>query len=129
MTVPNLDYVWEQIRNNGNYSFKINKKHTILNSIRKQLDDEGRNLLRAYLSLVENFAPFMRNCVIDTINTGEAKQNDLQKQKDIADIKKFALAFKGQGFDKREIMETLLSMSIYSYLQENIIEIVEALDD
>ena len=90
MTVPNLDYVWEQIRNNGNYSFKINKKHTILNSIRKQLDDEGRNLLRAYLSLVENFAPFMRNCVIDTINTGEAKQNDLQKQKDIADIKKFA---------------------------------------
>lgn len=129
LTVPNLDYVWEQIRNNGNYSFKINKKHTILNSIRKQLDDEGRNLLRAYLSLVENFAPFMRNCVIDTINTGEAKQNDLQKQKDIADIKKFALAFKGQGFDKREIMETLLSMSIYSYLQENIIEIVEALDD
>ena len=93
------------------------------------MDDEGRNLLRAYLSLVENFAPFMRNCVIDTINTGEAKQNDLQKQKDIADIKKFALAFKGQGFDKREIMETLLSMSIYSYLQENIIEIVEALDD
>lgn len=129
LATPNLDYVWEQTRNNGNYSFKINKKHTILNSIRKQLNDEGKRQLRAYLALVENFAPFMRNGVVDTINTGDAKQNDVQKQKDIADITNFASVFKTQGFSKQEIMETLLAMSIYSYLREDIIKIVEALDD
>lgn len=128
-TTPNLDYVWEQIRNNGNYSFKINKKHTLLNSLRKQLDDEGKSQLRAYLSLIENFAPFMRNGIVDTINTGDAKQNDLQKQKDIADITNFVSVFKKQGFSEQEIMETLLAMSIYSYLQEEIIGIVEALND
>lgn len=124
-----MGYVWEQIRNNGNYSFKINKKHTILNSIRKQLNDDGKSQLRAYLSLVENFAPFMRNCIVDTINTGDAKQNEQQKRKDLADISNFASVFKGQGFSKQEIMDTLLTMSIYSYLREDIIGIVEALDD
>lgn len=126
---PNLDYVWEQTRNNGNYSFKINKKHILLNSIRKQLDNEGKSQLKAYLSLIENFAPFMHNGVVDTINTGTAKQNDLQKQKDIADIINFTSVFKGQGFSKQEILDTLLSMSIYSYLREEIIGIVEDLND
>lgn len=129
VSAPNLGYVWEQIRNNGNYSFKINKKHTILNSIRKQLNDDGKSQLRAYLSLVENFAPFMRNCIVDTINTGDAKQNEQQKRKDLADISNFASVFKGQGFSKQEIMDTLLTMSIYSYLREDIIGIVDALDD
>ena len=93
------------------------------------MNDEGKRQLRAYLALVENFAPFMRNGVVDTINTGDAKQNDAQKQKDIADITNFASVFKTQGFSKQEIMETLLAMSIYSYLREDIIKIVEALDD
>lgn len=129
IAAPNLDYVWEQIRNNGNYSFKINKKHTILNSIRKQLDDDGKNQLRAYLSLVENFAPFMRNSIVDSINTGDAKHDDLQKQKDLADITNFAKVFKSQGFSEKEILDTLLSMSIYSYLKEEIIKIVGGSDD
>lgn len=128
-SVPNLDYVWEQTRNNGNYSFKINKKHALLYSIKKQLNDDGKKQLKAYLSLVENFAPFMRNGVIDTINTGDAKQDNNQKQKDIADITNFASVFKNQGFSKQEIKDTLLEMAIYSYLHEDIIKIVEALDD
>lgn len=128
-SAPNLDYVWEQRRNNGNYNFKINKKHTLLNSIRKQLNDEGKNQLRAYLSLVENFAPFMRSGVVDTINTGDPKQDELQKQKDLADIKNYAEVFKEQGFSKNEVMETLVNMPMYSYLREEIINIVEGFND
>lgn len=126
---PNLDFVWEQTRNNGNYSFKINKKHPLLNAIRTELDDEGRNRLRAYVSLIENFAPFMRNGVVDTINTGEAKQDSLQKQRDLADIKNYATVFKLQGFSNEEIIETLQEMASYYYLRDEIETIVEELND
>ena len=117
---PNLDFVWEQTRNNGNYAFKINKKHPLLNSIRKELDDEGKNRLKAYVSLIENFAPFMRNGVVDTINTGEAKQDSLQKQKDLADIKNYISVFRLQGFSDEEIIETLQGMTCYYYLRDKI---------
>lgn len=126
---PNLDYVWEQTRNNGFYSFKINKNHILLNEIRKQLDDEGKEQLRAYLSLVENFAPFMHSGVLDTVNTGVDVHNEVQKQKDLADIEKYARVFKKQGFSKAEILETILNMSIYSYLENDIKKLVEALND
>ena len=126
---PNLDYVWEQTRINGNYSFKINKKHILLNSIRKQLNENGREELKTYLALIENFAPFMRNDVVDTINTGGTKENNVQRQKDIADISNFVNVFKSQGFSKKEIKETLLGMSIYSYIRDEIIKILEDLDD
>lgn len=126
---PNLDYVWEQTRINGNYSFKINKKHILLNSIRKQLDENGREELKTYLALVENFAPFMRNGLVDTITTRDAKENDVQRQKDIADVLNFVNVFNSQGFSKKEIKETLLGMSMYSYIRDEIIKIVEDLDD
>lgn len=93
------------------------------------MNDEGKNELRAYLSLVENFAPFMRSGVVDTINTGDPKQDDLQKQKDLSDIKNYAAVFKEQGFSKNEVMETLLNMPMYSYLRDEIITIVEELND
>lgn len=126
---PNLDFVWEQTRNNGNYSFKINKKHPLLHSIQMQLDDDGKNQLKAYISLIENFAPFMRNGVVNTINTGEPKQNDLQKRRDLVDIKNYAKVFKTQGFSKDEIIETLQGMATYFYLKVEIVSIVEGLDD
>lgn len=126
---PNLDFVWEQTRNNGNYSFKINKKHPLLNSIRMELQEDGCNRLKAYLSLIENFAPFMRNGVVDTINTGEAQQDNLQRQKDLADLTNYALVFKKQGFSDEEIIETLQGMAIYYYLKDEIESIVEGLDD
>ena len=125
---PNLDYVWEQTRVNGSYAFKINKKHILLNAIRKQLNENGREELKTYLALIENFAPFMKNGVVDTINTGDAKENAVQRQKDIADISNFVNVFKGQGFSKKEIKDTLLGMSIYSYIRDEIIKIVEDLD-
>lgn len=128
-SAPNLDYVWEQTRNNGIYSFKINKKHPLLTEIRKQLDDGGKDCLRTYLALVENFAPFMRNGILNTVNTGLAIHDDSQRQKDLADIKKYISVFNKQGFSKKEIRYTVLNMAAYAYLKEDIINIVEALDD
>ncbi|SHE66778.1 ATP-binding protein [Schwartzia succinivorans] len=126
---PNLDFVWEQTRNNGNYFFRINKKHPLLNSIRAELDDDGRNRLKAYLCLIENFAPFMRNGIVNTLNTGEAKKDDFQRQKDLTDIKSYATVFKRNGFSKEEIIETLEGMASYYYLVDEIEKIVGEIND
>lgn len=42
VSAPNLDYVWEQRKKNGRYSFHINRKHALLNNIKKQLGDRGK---------------------------------------------------------------------------------------
>lgn len=122
---PNLDFVWEQVRNNGNYTFKINKKHTLLNAVRQQLDETGRNQLNTYLALVEDFAPFMHNGIVNTVNTGTAKHDEGQTVKNIADIKKYIDVFINLGFSKKEIQDTLLRMPSYAYLREKIIQLVE----
>ncbi len=124
---PNLDFVWEQTKNNGKYAFKINKKHPLLNTIRTKLDDEGRNCLKAYISLIENFAPFMRNGIVETMHASKVQQDNAQKQKDIADIKNYAVVFKSQGFSNDEILETLHGMTLYYYLKDEIEKIVEGL--
>lgn len=126
---PNLDFVWEQTRNNGKYSFKINKKHPLLISIRTSLDDDGKDRLKAYVSLIENFAPFMRNGVVDTISTGEATQDPIQRQKDLADITNYIRVFKSQGFSKDEVSETLHSMVSYYYLDDDIEVLLEGIYD
>ena len=126
---PNLDFVWEQTRNNGRYSFKINKKHPLLTSIRTDLNDEGKERLKAYVSLIENFAPFMRNGVVDTINTGDGEPDSVQRQKDIADITKYIQVFKSQGFSKSEVSETLHSMATYYYLDKDIEIVLESIYD
>ena len=124
----NLDFVWEQTRSNGIYSFKINKKHPLLLSIYKKLDEDGRNQLKAYLSLIENFAPFMKNGIVETMNSNSFKEDELQKQKDIANIKKYASVFLKNGFSKEEILETLHGMAIYAYLDKEIDDIVEDME-
>ena len=45
---------------------------SLLNNIKKQLDDRGKETLSAYLSLVENFAPFMQSGVADSMQRGKA---------------------------------------------------------
>lgn len=45
VSTPNLDYVWEQRKKDGRYSFYINRKHSLLNTIKKQLDEQGKKTL------------------------------------------------------------------------------------
>lgn len=73
----NLDYVWEQRKKNGRYSFHINRKHSLLSDIKKQLDDQGKSILSAYLTLVENFAPFMQSGVTDSLQNRNRTQNTI----------------------------------------------------
>ena len=128
-SAANLDFVWEQRRTNGIYSFKINKKHPLLAEIRKQLDDGGKNCLRTYLALIENFAPFMRNGILNTVNASEAAHDEEQRKADLTDIKKYISVFYEQGFSKQEILDTILNMKVYAYLKDDVVKLVGEFND
>lgn len=124
-TVPSLSYVWEQRKTNGKYTFHINKKHLLLKSIMGQLDDQGKLSLSGYLSLVENFAPFMISGVIDSMqNQQDETVDNTEKTIELAEIKQYIELFRMNGFTKDEIRFTLLEMSNYKHLKTEILQII-----
>lgn len=124
VTAPNLNYVWEQRKRNGKYSFHINKKHKLLEDIRKQLDEEGKATLGAYLSLIENFAPFMQSGLVDTMQTANSDENSLEEAIELEEVKNYIVLFKKSGFTNNEIKDTLLEMAAYRHLKGKIIEMI-----
>lgn len=129
VSVPNLDYVWEQRKKNGRYSFHINRKHALLNNLKKQLNDQGKMTLSAYLALVENFAPFMQSGVTDTLQKRNVCENSdktsLEYQVQIKELTDMIKVFLSQGFTKAETQSTLLDMANYRHIREDIIRLVE----
>ncbi|MBO5638664.1 MAG: ATP-binding protein [Oscillospiraceae bacterium] len=124
-TVPSLSYVWEQRKVNGRYSFHINKKHILLNSIRDQLDEQGKMSLSAYLSLVENYAPFMVSGVTDAMQKPQTvPQDSTEKTLELAEIKRHIELFRQKGFTEDEIRFTLLEMSNYKHLKAEILQLL-----
>lgn len=124
-TVPSLNYVWEQRKVNGRYSFHINKKHILLNSIRDQLDEQGKMSLSAYLSLVENFAPFMVSGVTDAMQRPQdVSQDSTERTLELAEIKRYIELFRQKGFTEDEIRFTLLEMSNYKHLKAEILQLL-----
>lgn len=126
---PNLNYVWEQRKKNGRYTFHINRKHSLLQDIKKQLDDEGAAALSAYLALIENLAPFMLSGAADSLqknsSANAADQNSLEYQMEINELKEYISLFLSRGFSKEETKATLLDMSNYRHLRQEIIKMVE----
>ena len=126
---PNLNYVWEQRKKNGRYTFHINRKHSLLQEIKKQLDDQGTAALSAYLALVENLAPFMLSGAADSLqknsSANAADQNSLEYQMEINELKEYISLFLSRGFSKEETKATLLDMSNYRHLRQEIIKMVE----
>ncbi|MFR2722950.1 MAG: hypothetical protein ACLTAY_15555 [Thomasclavelia ramosa] len=124
VSAPNLNYVWEQRKRNGKYSFHINKKHKLLEDIKKQLDDSGKASLNGYLALVENFAPFMQSGLAETMNAKSTKDDKLVEDVEIEEIKEYIELFKKSGFTYDEIKETLLDMSSYRHIKDKILELL-----
>lgn len=126
---PNLDYVWEQRKKNGRYSFHINRKHSLLNSINSQLDDQGKSILSAYLTLIENFAPFMLSGAADSLQKGNAgaepDKTSLEYQVQVKELSDMIRLFLSQGFTKEETRSTLLDMVNYKHLRDDIIRLME----
>ena len=128
VSIPNLDYVWEQRKKNGRYSFHINRKHSLLNEVKKQLDDQGKSILSAYLALFENFAPFMQSGVADSLQNGkvsaEPDKTSLEYRVQIKELTDMISIFLSEGFTKEETQSTLLDMPNYRHLREDIAKLV-----
>lgn len=126
---PNLGYIWEQRKNrNGFYSYHINKKHPLLSAIEKRLDESGQQDLKAFLSLAENYAPFMQSGVSEYLNSssGELNKTDaVQRQRDLEEIKGYIKSFMSKGYEKDEIAPIILGMANFKYLKEDILRIFE----
>lgn len=111
ISAPNLSYVWEQRKKNGRYSFHINRKHALLTEVKKHLDTDGAAALSAYLTLVENFAPFMLSGVTDSLQKSTetaVNKASLEYQVEISELKEYIALFLSQGFTKEETRSTLL---------------------
>lgn len=125
---PNLNYVWEQRKKNGRYSFHINRKHSLLQDIKKQLNEEGTATLTAYLALVENLAPFMLSGAAESLqksNADIADQSSLEYQVELNELKEYIHLFLSRGFSAEETKATLLDMANYRHLRKEIIKMVE----
>ena len=129
VSAPNLNYVWEQRKKNGRYTFHINRKHSLLQDIKKKLDESGAATLSAYLALVENLAPFMLSGAADSLQKKDVSnavdQNSLEYQMEVNELKEYIALFLSQGFSKEETKSTLLDMANYRHLRQEIIKIVE----
>ena len=93
------------------------------------MDDQGKSTLSAYLTLVENFAPFMQSGMTDSLQKGkvsaEPDKTSLEYQVQIKELTDMISIFLSQGFTKEETQSTLLDMANYRHLREDIIRLVE----
>lgn len=121
----NLDYIWEQRKTNGRYSFHINKKHTLLNAIKDKLDKEGSNLLDTFIALVENYAPFMQSGLVDSMQSSSIEDTSADDKIALEEAKKYIAVFKNKGFKKQEIRSTILGMPPYKHLEKQINALLE----
>lgn len=127
-STPNLNYVWEQRKRNGRYSFHINRKHSLLTEIKKHLDGDGIAILSAYLALVENYAPFMQSGITDSLQKSieaSVEKTSLEYQVEVSELKEYIALFLSQGFTKEETKSTLLDMANYRHLHNEIIGLLE----
>ena len=125
---PSLGYVWEQYKKNGQYLFRINKKHTLLNKIRNKLDESGKESLKVYLNLVENLAPCMISGVADTLSKNSQQIVDHESkeyEESIEEIKAFIDKLKKEGFAKEEIVEVFQEMPKYKFYKNEILKSLE----
>ena len=81
--------------------------------------------LSAYLSLVENYAPFMVSGVTDAMQKPQTvPQDSTEKTLELAEIKRHIELFRQKGFTEDEIRFTLLEMSNYKHLKAEILQLL-----
>lgn len=124
-SIPSLSYVWEQRKNKlGKYSFYLNQKHPLLHEIKNSLNEEGKECLNAYISLIENLSPIMMSGITETMQNKEKKIDDPELYNEKIHIKRLIEIFRKKGFEDEEIMDTLSKMVSYKGMNEIIKDLV-----
>ena len=110
----------------GSYAFYVNKKHPLLMQINNRLDDEGKEVLKAYLALIESCAPFVKSGITEYLGDGKKVDTDsADKLTDIEEAKRYIKKFFENGFAKEEIETIILAMPNYRYIELELKKVFE----
>ncbi len=126
-TAQHLGYVWEQRKNRaGAYSFYVNKKHPLLIGINKRLDNSGKEILKAYMALIESYAPFIQSGLVDYLgNRANNTVDESEKIADIVEAKNYIKRYLENDFSKEEVENIVLGMPNYRYIETELKKIFE----
>jgi len=101
---PQLSYVWEQRKDSrGVYSFVLNKKHTLLNTLKSSLNSEQRSILSAYLNLVEKCSPMELSGVNDVLKSSKEILSEAEYTELTYQAKQLITTLVNSGISKEEI--------------------------
>lgn len=117
---PQLSYVWEQRKDSrGVYSFYLNKKHTLLNKLKSTLNSEQKDILKAYLSLVEKCSPMELSGVNNTV--GNKNQSFSSQEYDIlvCEAKNLIKTLINSGISKAEVRNLIQQMPDFIILADS----------
>lgn len=110
--------VWEQrLDNSGKYTFLLNKKHTLLNKLKKSLDDSQWATLQSYMELVEKCSPINISGVTDTMGV-QSKFNSLDLENKKFEAKKLISSLKANGYGYPEIKDLFQQLTDYQGILE-----------
>ncbi len=102
--VPQLSYVWEQRKDSrGAYSFVLNKKHTLLNTLKTSLNSEQKSILSAYLNLVEKCSPMELSGVNDVLKSNKGALSEDEYNELAYQAKQLISTLVHNGISKEEI--------------------------
>lgn len=114
-----LSYVWEQRKDSrGVYSFYLNKKHTLLNKLKISMNSEQKDILKAYLGLVEKCSPMELSGANNTIGNKHQSLSESEYENLAYEAKNLIKTLVNNGISKDEIKNLLQQMPDYTILSD-----------
>lgn len=99
-----LSYVWEQRKDSrGSYSFVLNKKHTLLNTLKTSLNLDQKSILSAYLNLVEKCSPMELSGVNDAVKSNKGALSEDEYNELVYQAKQLMSTLIHNGISREEI--------------------------
>lgn len=128
VSAPQLSCVWEQRKDSrGNYTFVLNKKHTLLNKLKISLTTEQKDLFDSYFQLVEKCSPMALSGITATM--GSSKSDIEYSQNELNDLRYSAKVLietlKANEYDKEEILDLLKQMTDYVVISDELDSLYE----
>ena len=106
--------------------FFLNKNHPLLTNLISELNDDIKKQLKAYLALVENYSPIVISGLSDSIKNLNIDSVKNIHEMDKLKIQEYCKIYKKLKFEKEEIIDVILNMKEYSYVEKNtLLEIIE----
>jgi hypothetical protein len=100
----------------------------MLNKVFQQLDEDGKADLKAYLALIEGYAPSVQSGLTAYMSESDkviVADDDPAKLADIVEAKNYIRRFLSNGFAKEEVKEIILGMPNYKYIENELMKVFE----